>query len=137
MGFTGREPPFFFMKPADAVLVVPEGETGRIAYPSLTKNLHHEIELVVAIGKGGRDIAAADAMRAHLGLRRRPRHDAARPAERGQEAGPAVVTSARRSTSRRRSGRCAAPLDSGRAATRRITLKVNGQRQARRARSAS
>ena len=38
---------------------VPEGETGRIAYPSLTKNFHHEIELVVAIGKGGRDIAAS------------------------------------------------------------------------------
>jgi fumarylpyruvate hydrolase len=63
MGFTGREPPFFFMKPADAVVPVPEGETGAIAYPSLTKNLHHEIELVVAIGKGGRDIAAADAFR--------------------------------------------------------------------------
>ncbi len=61
MGFTGREPPFFFLKPADAVLVVPEGETGRLPYPSLTQNFHHEIELVVAIGKGGRDIAAADA----------------------------------------------------------------------------
>ncbi|MFO1329376.1 MAG: fumarylacetoacetate hydrolase family protein [Rubrivivax sp.] len=63
MGFTGREPPFFFMKPADALVVVPAGETGQIAYPSLTKNLHHEIELVVAIGTGGRDIKAADAAR--------------------------------------------------------------------------
>ncbi|MGB3069612.1 MAG: fumarylacetoacetate hydrolase family protein [Ottowia sp.] len=62
MGFTGREPPFFFLKPADAVLVVPEGETGRMPYPSLTKNLHHEIELVVAIGKGGVNIKAADAL---------------------------------------------------------------------------
>jgi len=61
MGFTGREPPFFFMKPADAIVAVPEGETGRIAYPSLTHNLHHEIELVVAIGTGGRNISAADA----------------------------------------------------------------------------
>jgi fumarylpyruvate hydrolase len=61
MGFTGREPPFFFMKPADAIVVVPAGETGRMHYPSLTKNLHHEIELVVAIGKGGKNIAAADA----------------------------------------------------------------------------
>ena len=61
MGFTGREPPFFFMKPADAVVVVPAGETGSIPYPSLTKNLHHEIELVVAIGTGGKDILAADA----------------------------------------------------------------------------
>ena len=63
MGFTGREPPFFFMKPADAVVVVPFGEAGQIPYPSLTKNLHHEIELVVAIGVGGAHIAAADAAR--------------------------------------------------------------------------
>jgi fumarylpyruvate hydrolase len=62
MGFTGREPPFFFMKPADAVLVVNTGETGNMPYPSLTKNLHHEIELVVAIGKGGKSIPAADAL---------------------------------------------------------------------------
>ncbi len=61
MGFTGREPPFFFMKPADAIVPVAEGETGRIDYPTLTANLHHEIELVVAIGTGGRYIAAADA----------------------------------------------------------------------------
>ena len=61
MGFTGREPPFFFMKPADAIVPVPAGETGTIAYPTLTKSLHHEIELVVAIGTGGRDIKAADA----------------------------------------------------------------------------
>ena len=61
MGFTGREPPFFFMKPADAAVPVADGETGAIDYPSLTKSFHHEIELVVAIGKGGRNIAAADA----------------------------------------------------------------------------
>ena len=61
MGFSGREPPFFFMKPADAVVPVAEGETGGIDYPSLTKSFHHEIELVVAIGQGGRNIAAADA----------------------------------------------------------------------------
>ena len=65
MGFTGREPPFFFLKPADTVLVVAQGETGRMPYPTLTKNLHHEIELVVAIGKGGANIRAADAM-AHV-----------------------------------------------------------------------
>lgn len=63
MGFTGREPPFFFLKPADAIVVVNPGETGHIPYPTLTSNLHHEIELVVAIGTGGRDIAAADAMK--------------------------------------------------------------------------
>jgi fumarylpyruvate hydrolase len=63
MGHTGREPPFFFTKPADAVVSVAPDETGQIEYPSLTKSFHHEIELVVAIGKGGRDIAAADAVR--------------------------------------------------------------------------
>ena len=62
MGFTGREPPFFFMKPADAVVPVAEGTTGRMPYPSKTSDLHHEIELVVAIGKRGAHIAAADAM---------------------------------------------------------------------------
>ncbi len=62
MGHTGREPPFFFMKPADAVLPVAEGQTGEMAYPSLTRDLHHEVELVVAIGKGGRDISAANAL---------------------------------------------------------------------------
>ena len=62
MGFTGREPPFFFLKPSDAILVVVEGETGSMHYPSLTKSLHHEVELVMAIGKGGRDIPADQAM---------------------------------------------------------------------------
>jgi fumarylpyruvate hydrolase len=61
MGHTGREPPFFFMKPADALVVVNAGETGALPYPSLTHNLHHEIELVVAIGVGGQNIKAADA----------------------------------------------------------------------------
>ena len=63
MGFTGREAPFFFLKPADSLVVVPQGETGSTAYPPLTQNLHHEIELVVAIGQGGRNIRAADAAR--------------------------------------------------------------------------
>ncbi|MCX7670152.1 MAG: fumarylacetoacetate hydrolase family protein [Anaerolineae bacterium] len=62
MGFTGREPPFFFMKPADAVVPVAAGEEVAIPYPSLTKDLHHEVELVVAIGKGGGDIPAAEAL---------------------------------------------------------------------------
>ncbi|MBF0679028.1 MAG: fumarylacetoacetate hydrolase family protein [Devosia sp.] len=57
MGGDTREPPFFFTKPADAVV-----SGGRdIPYPPQTSDLHHEIELVVAIGKGGADIAAADA----------------------------------------------------------------------------
>lgn len=62
MGFTGREPPFFFLKPADTIVVADEGRTATIPYPTLTKNFHHEIELVVAIGKGGSHIKAADAL---------------------------------------------------------------------------
>jgi fumarylpyruvate hydrolase len=63
MGYTGREPPFFFLKPTDALVVVPEGVTGHIPYPSMTGNFHHEIELVVAIGTGGKNISASEAMK--------------------------------------------------------------------------
>jgi fumarylpyruvate hydrolase len=63
MGFTGREPPFFFLKPADALVSASAGEVAHIRYPSLTRDLQHEIELVVAIGLGGRDIPADDAQR--------------------------------------------------------------------------
>ncbi|HLG88265.1 MAG TPA: fumarylacetoacetate hydrolase family protein [Alphaproteobacteria bacterium] len=52
-----REPPFFFSKPADAI--VPNG--GDVPYPPRTANLHHEIELVVALGKGGANIPEAEA----------------------------------------------------------------------------
>jgi fumarylpyruvate hydrolase len=79
MGATGRELPFFFMKPADAVLPAPhasaeppdvgglaeqraQGSAARMPYPSLTHSLHHEVELVVAIGRGGRNIPAAQAL---------------------------------------------------------------------------
>jgi len=61
MGFSEREAPFFFSKPPDAVLPVPFGSTGELPYPTETTNLHHEIELVVAIGTGGSNIAAANA----------------------------------------------------------------------------
>jgi fumarylpyruvate hydrolase len=59
MGYTGREPPFFFMKPADAI-VVADPDAG-IPYPPRTSNFHYEAELVVAIGAGGRNIAASNA----------------------------------------------------------------------------
>ena len=58
-----REPPFFFMKPANAV--VDAAAPVRVPYPPKTKNYHHEIELVVAIGQGGNDITIADAL-AHV-----------------------------------------------------------------------
>ncbi|MDP2368092.1 fumarylacetoacetate hydrolase family protein [Rhodoferax sp.] len=61
MGFTGREAPFFFLKPANALLPVADGATARMPYPSLTKDLHHEVELVVAIGLGGKNIPASEA----------------------------------------------------------------------------
>jgi fumarylpyruvate hydrolase len=53
-----REPPFFFMKPADAIVL--SGAT--IPYPQMTKDLHHEIEMIVAIGKGGADIPVEKAL---------------------------------------------------------------------------
>ena len=53
MGHTGREAPFFFMKPADAVATAGADGVITLPYPTLTHNLHHEIELVVAIGEGG------------------------------------------------------------------------------------
>lgn len=53
-----REPPFFFTKPADAVVPA----SGAVPYPPATQDLHHEVELVVALGAGGRDIEPGDAM---------------------------------------------------------------------------
>src|SRR5512134_1728697 len=58
MGFGDvRAPPFFFAKPADAVI----GSGSDVPFPARTANLHHEIELVVALGKGGCDVAVEDA----------------------------------------------------------------------------
>lgn len=63
MGFDpDREPPFFFCKPDNAVVPVPAGATGAIAYPPLSSNYQHEIELVLAIGVGGADIPVARAL---------------------------------------------------------------------------
>lgn len=58
MGGDDRDPPFFFSKPADAV--IPPGAA--VPYPSRTSNLHHEIELVVALGAGGRDVSPEQAL---------------------------------------------------------------------------
>lgn len=60
-GNPDREPPFFFTKPADAIV-----ETGNhMAYPKLTHNLHHELELVIALGRGGENISKEEAA-AHI-----------------------------------------------------------------------
>jgi fumarylpyruvate hydrolase len=58
-----RSPPIFFCKPTDAVYEVADGKEGRFPYPAGTANCHHEIELVVAIGKAGANIDAAHAAR--------------------------------------------------------------------------
>ena len=60
-GDATKEPPFFFTKPADAVVPVVPPAVGRIAYPLATKNYHHEIELVVAIGRAGVRVAPEQA----------------------------------------------------------------------------
>ena len=57
MGASGREPPFFFAKPADAICPGPV-----VPYPPATRDLHHEVELVVALRGGGRGIPAEDAL---------------------------------------------------------------------------
>ncbi len=59
MGVDTREPPFFFSKPADAL--VPGG--GEVAYPPMTENFQHEVELVVAIGQGGANIPVEEALK--------------------------------------------------------------------------
>ena len=56
-GDPDREPPFFFCKPADAVVPEPE----RIPYPPRTSSLHHEVELVAALGRGGSEIMESEA----------------------------------------------------------------------------
>jgi len=58
MGGDDRDPPFFFAKPADAI--VPPGKDA--AYPPRTANLHHEIELVVALKAGGKDVPLEEAL---------------------------------------------------------------------------
>ena len=57
LGNDPKEPPFFFCKPADAVVAT----KSRLPFPSRTSDLHHEVELVVALKQGGVDIAPADA----------------------------------------------------------------------------
>jgi fumarylpyruvate hydrolase len=57
-----REPPFFFQKPTDAIQSVMPGVVADHPYPSLTKNYHYEVELVAAIGRGGRNIPVASAL---------------------------------------------------------------------------
>jgi fumarylpyruvate hydrolase len=119
MGGDDRDPPFFFAKPADAI--TPPGAD--VPYPSATHNLHHEIELVVALGSGGADVPADTALSLVFGyavgvdLTRRDLQNAAK--EKGQpwEAAKGFDHSAPISAIRR---------DLAAAPDGRISLSVNG-----------
>jgi len=62
MGADERDPPFFFCKPDNTSVVCPPGRTVEVPYPGQTSDYQHEIELVAAIGKAGRDIPVARAL---------------------------------------------------------------------------
>ena len=121
MGGDDREPPFFFAKPADAVV------TGGadVAYPSVTTNLHHEMELVAVLGGGGVDISPADALSlvwgyaAGVDLTRRDLQNAAREKLQPWEASKGFDQSAPIGLIRRAAG--------GGQPQGRIALSVNGQ----------
>jgi fumarylpyruvate hydrolase len=117
-----REPPFFFTKPADA-LVLPGADT---PYPSATAKLHYEMELVVAIGTGGADIDTAAALShvygyaAGIDLTRRDLQDDAKATRRPWDMGKAFDHSAP-------IGEIAPAAAIGHPAKGRITLNVNGE----------
>ena len=56
MGGDDRDPPFFFSKPADAIVICPPGQCVTLPYPSATSDLHHEVELVAALSSGGSNL---------------------------------------------------------------------------------
>ncbi|HEV7598734.1 MAG TPA: fumarylacetoacetate hydrolase family protein [Bradyrhizobium sp.] len=122
MGQDEREPPFFFAKPADAL--VPDGST--IPYPPLTKDLHHEVELLVALKSGGRNIAPEKALDHVYGygvaidLTRRDLQIASRNIKRPWEIGKAFDGSAP-------CGALRPAVEIGHPSKGRIFLKVNGE----------
>jgi fumarylpyruvate hydrolase len=64
-----REAPFFFYKPTDALVIAPDlTRPIAVPYPPMTQNLHYEVEMVIALGKGGADIAVEQAMDCVLGF---------------------------------------------------------------------
>ena len=116
-----QEPPFFFTKPANAI--VTDGRS--VHYPSRTQNLHHEIELVIALDKGGSDIAVADAwdhvfgFAVGLDLTRRDLQNEAKKSGRPWDTGKAFDESAPVSGLHRLT-------ETGRIESGRIWLQVNG-----------
>jgi len=67
MGGDDREPPFFFSKPADAVVNCPPDQIVNIPYPGATNDLHYEVELVAALASGGRDLTPEQGLAAVFG----------------------------------------------------------------------
>jgi fumarylpyruvate hydrolase len=122
MGQDERAPPFFFAKPADAI--VPDG--GTVPYPPLTKDMHHEVELVVALKSGGRNIPVSNANDCIYGyavgidLTRRDLQIATREVKRPWEIGKAFDGSAP-------CGAIKPASEIGHPAKGKITLKVNGK----------
>ncbi|MBW0152818.1 MAG: fumarylacetoacetate hydrolase family protein [Phenylobacterium sp.] len=120
MGGDDRDPPFFFAKPADAI-VTPGAD---VAFPSVTADLHHEIELVVALGAGGSDVPVDQALDLVFGyavgfdLTRRDLQAAAKDKGHPWDASKGFDQSAPISAIRRWSG----PAPQGR-----ISATVNGQ----------
>ena len=95
-----REPPFFFMKPADCLQIVPDGTVAEHPYPPRTEQYHFEVELVAALAHGGRDILEANAL-AHvygyaigLDMTRRDLQDEAKRLSRPWEVAKAADASA-------------------------------------------
>lgn len=121
MGQDERAPPFFFAKPADAI--VPDG--GTVPYPPLTKDMHHEVELVVALKGGGRKVSPDKALDLIYGygvgidLTRRDLQIASREVKRPWEIGKAFDASAP-------CGALRPAAEIGHPAKGRIHLTVNG-----------
>jgi len=117
-----REPPFFFMKPANSVA----SNNSTLAYPAATKDLHHEIEMVVALAKGGKDIPVEKALDhvygygVGLDMTRRDIQDVAKKMGRPWEMAKGFDESAPCTALRRAS-------EIGHPAKGAIWLKVNGQ----------
>jgi 2-keto-4-pentenoate hydratase/2-oxohepta-3-ene-1,7-dioic acid hydratase in catechol pathway len=120
-----REPPFFFQKPADAIQNVAPGTVADHPYPTLTANYHYEVELVAALGQGGRDIPQERALACVYGyavgldMTRRDLQRAMGDAKKPWEIGKSFDSSA--PVGPLHPGLAAAPLDKGA-----IWLKVNG-----------
>ena len=90
-GNPDRDPPFFFMKLAEGIQPVEDSTETALPYPTMTDNYHHEVELVVALASGGKDIAEKDALShvygyaAGLDMTRRDRQDEAKKLSRPWE----------------------------------------------------